>query len=65
MKITRPWITQGAGCCVIAMALSLPAQAQTGLAELFAAAWQRQPEALAAAAHREAAEGRQASARSW
>lgn len=65
MKITRPWISQGAGCCVIAMALSLPAQAQTGLAELFAAAWQRQPEALAAGAHREAAEGRQASARSW
>lgn len=65
MKITKPWVTQGAGCCVIAMALSLPAQAQTGLAELFTAAWQRQPEALAAAAHREAAEGRQASARSW
>lgn len=65
MKITRPWITQGAGCCVIAMALSLPAQAQTSLAELFSAAWQRQPEALAAEAHREAAEGRQASARSW
>ncbi|MGN6826731.1 TolC family protein [Paucibacter sp. M5-1] len=66
MKITKPWISQGAGCCVIAMALSLPAQAQTkSLAELFAAAWQRQPEALAAAAHREAAEGRQASARSW
>lgn len=66
MKITRPWITQGAGCCVIAMALSLPAQAQTrSLAELFSAAWQRQPEALAAAAHRAAAEGRQASARSW
>lgn len=66
MKITRPWVTQGAGCCVIAMALSLPAQAQTkSLAELFSAAWQRQPEAQAAAAHREAAEGRQASARSW
>jgi outer membrane protein, heavy metal efflux system len=65
MKITRPWIIQGAGACVIALTLSLPARAQSGLAELFSAAWQRQPEALAAAAHREAAQGRQASARSW